>query len=103
MSGNSEIVQVLINECNCDIHSIRGQCGRTLLHSACLGSSPSLVEHISRYISSWVVDDNGNTPLHTACKSSSSSTLNVLLKGSAPIMVRNNLGETPQDIASPKN
>ena len=102
MSGNSEIVLALINEYDCDIY-IRGQHGRSLLHSACLGSSPSLVQHISQYISSWVVDDNGNTPLHTACKSSSSSTLNVLLKGSAPIMVRNNLGETPRDIASSEN
>ena len=102
MCGNSEVILALINECNCDIY-IRGQHGRSLLHSACVSSSPFLVEHISQYISTWVVDDDGYTPLHVACRSKHGDILAVLLKGSAPIMIRNNLGETPRDIATVNN
>ena len=63
MSGCEDVVLVLINEFGCDIN-VTGHLGRSLLHSACASNNGSLVRLVSQYISSWVVDDNGDTPLH---------------------------------------
>ena len=100
--GKLEVVIALIHEFNCDIN-VKGQFGRSLLHSACAcsGSDGAVVEYVGRYLSPLLVDDNGNTPLHTAClKTSSEPILTTLLKYNPPLLVRNKDGKTPLDMTS---
>ena len=96
-----QVTMALINTFNCDIN-VKGQLGRSLLHSACAcsGSNGSVVDYVCRYLSPLMVDDNGNTPLHTACLNNSREPiLTTLLKYNPPLLVRNKNGKTPLDVA----
>ena len=96
-----QVIMALINTFNCDI-DVKGQFGRSLLHSACAcsGSNGAVVDHVCRYLSPLMVDDDGNTPLHTACLNDSSEPiLATLLKYNPPLLVRNKDGKTPLDVA----
>ena len=96
-----QVTMALINKFNCDIN-VKGQFGRSLLHSACAcsGSDGAIVDYVCRYLSPLMVDDNGNTPLHTACLNySSEPILTTLLKYNPPLLVRNKDGKTPLDVA----
>ena len=97
-----QITMALINTFNCDIN-VKGQFGRSLLHSACASSGfdGSVVDYVCRYLSPLMVDDNGNTPLHTACLNySREPILTTLLKYNPPLLLRNKYGKTPLDVAS---
>ena len=100
--GQLKVILALVNEFNCDI-SVRGHLGRSLLHSACASNSSSsgaVVELFSEYLSPLLVDSNGNTPLHTACLNNvRMPLLETLLKYDPPLLVRNNDGKTPLDLA----
>ena len=72
--------------------------GRSLLHSACASVKGSLVRLVSQYISPWVVDDNGDTPLHICARLGNMLSSRELLKLDPPVMIRNNLGQTPRDL-----
>ena len=92
-----DVVLALINEFGCE-----GHLGRTLLHSACASGNGSLVRIISKYISSWVVDDNGDTPLHVCLQFNlivgQYGCVEALLKlPDPPVMIRNNFGKTARD------
>ena len=98
--GQLEVVIALIHEFNCDIN-VKGQMGRSLLHSACacLRFDGAVVEYVGRYLSPLLVDDDGNTPLHTACLNySREPILTTLLKYNPPLLVRNKDGNTPLDV-----
>ena len=105
--GQLQLVTALIHEFNCDIN-VKGQLGRSLLHSACvcsdrskLRSDGAVVEYVGRYLSPLLVDDDGNTPLHTACLNFSNGRpiLTTLLQYNPPLLVRNKYGKTPLDVA----
>ena len=97
MCGREDVVLCLVNEFCCDV-TVTGHLGRSLLHSACASYNASLVRHVSRYISPWVVDDNGDTPLHICARLGRKGCVQALLKLAPPVMVRNNLGQTPKDL-----
>ena len=97
MSGRKDIVLSLINEFGCDVKAI-GHLGRSLLHSTCGSDNDSLVRLVSQYISPWVVDDNGDTPLHICACLGNTESVKALLELGPPVMVRNNLGQTPKDL-----
>ena len=101
--GQLEVVIALVHEFNCDIN-VKGQLGRSLLHSACAcspGSDGAVVEYVCRYLSPLLVDDDGNTPLHTACLNYTRDPiiLTTLLKCNPPLLTRNKDGKTPLDMA----
>ena len=96
-----QVTMALIDTFNCDIN-VKGQLGRSLLHSACAcsGSNGAVVDYLCRYLSPLLVDDDGNTPLHTACLNySSEPILTTLLKYNPPLLARNKDGKTPLDVA----
>ena len=75
---------------------------RSVLHLACAGyqMSGAVVEYVVRFLSPLLVDDDGNTPLHIACLINNNvSALETLLKYNPPLLVRNNDGKTPLDVA----
>ena len=101
--GQLEVVIALVHEFNCDIN-VKGQLGRSLLHSACAcssGSDGAVVEYVCRYLSPLLVDDDGNTPLHTACLNYTREPiiLTTLLKCNPPLLTRNKDGKAPLDMA----
>ena len=96
MSGRENVVLSLINEFGCDVNET-GHLGRSLLHSACV-SNNFIVRLVSQYISPWVVDDNGDTPLHICARLGYTGSVKALLELDPPVMVRNNLGQTPRDL-----
>ena len=97
MRGRENVVMCLINEFGCDVN-VTGHLGRSLLHSACLSDNDSLVRFVSQHVSPWVVDDNGDTPLHVCVCLCMPESLQALLELNPPMMVRNNLGQTPQNL-----
>ena len=97
MRGRKDVVLSLIDEFGCDVN-ITGQLGRSLLHSSCVSNNGSLVQLLSRYISPWVVDDNGDTPLHICARLGNTESVKALLELFPPVMVKNNLGQTPTDL-----
>ena len=101
--GQFQVTMALMHEFNCDIN-VKGQFGRSLLHSACacsMLSDGTVVLYVSKYLSPLMVDDNGDTPLHIACsKSESSIYVPQLLKYNPPLLVRNKYGKTPLDVAT---
>ena len=99
MSGSEDVVLSLINEFGCDV-SVTGHLGRSLLHSACASNKGSLVRFVSQHISPWVVDDKGDTPLHICARLGNTDSVKALLELDPPVMIRNNLGQTPKDLDS---
>ena len=97
MRNRRDLVLSLINEFGCDVN-VTGHLGRSLLHSACASNIGPMVRLVSKYISSWVVDDNGDTPLHICACLGCKNSLKALLELDPPVMIRNNLGQTPKDL-----
>ena len=97
MNGREYLVLALINEFGCDVN-VTGHLGRSLLHSACASNYFSLVRLVLRYISPWVVDDNGDTPLHICARLGKTKSVEALLEIDPPVMIRNNSGQTPKDL-----
>ena len=101
-SGREDVVLALIDEIGCDV-TVQGQLGRSPLHTACLTGNSSLARMISKRFPStvWMVDDNGDTPLHVCARSGHThfKCVKTLLELDPPVMVRNNLGQTPKDVA----
>ena len=102
MNGRKSVLQSLINVFGCDVH-VEGHLGRSLLHSACFTNSSSLVRLVSKHISPWVVDDNGDTPLHICACLGNSDCVKALLELDPPVLLRNNLGKTPKEVAKKKS
>ena len=98
--SQQEVALALIQEFGCDVN-IKGQYGRSALHSACVEGHADMVKCLSKYISPLVVDDDGNTPLHTCCAWGKSECVEALLALNAPVLIRNNSGKTPKDVAWP--
>ena len=69
MFGKEAFVLTLITEFGCDT-TIRGQYGRTLLHSACEGGCLTLAKLLIRDYNADInaQDENKNTPLHLAAR-----------------------------------
>ena len=101
-----EVTLALITEFGCD-PNMKGSDGQSLLHYACKRGNISLVqtlvqEHrgaLSTHALPLVFDDDGNTPLHVCSSRGHSKCVEALLQAKAPIMVRNNAGRTPMDVA----
>ena len=97
--GREDIVLALINEFSCDV-TTKGLFGKSLLHSACSsGAAGSLVKLISKHVSPWVTDDNGDTPLHYCSYWGNLEGVLALLEFNPPIMIRNDQGKTPRDVS----
>ena len=94
--GKKDVVNILIFEFSCDVN-VPGRLGRSLLHSACASNNGSLVKLVGQHVSPWVVDDNGDTPLHI-CARREESSVQALLQLDPPVMIRNNLRQTPKDL-----
>ena len=97
--GKTNVALCLIKEFKCDINT-RGHLGKSLLHDACEGGSLVLVQYLLPFISIFCVDNEGNTPLHTCSRFGHAACVEALLLKNAPILVRNNRGHTPRDVAT---
>ncbi len=99
-NGKEEVVLALIKEFGCDIN-VKGNGGRSLLHSACQGGNVSLARTLinQEFMSLLVRDINGETPLHIFSSQNYIDCVEELLLANAPLLVRNNLGKTPVDVA----
>ena len=104
LCGHIDMVVALITEFGC-CPSITGYLGQSLLHAACASRSGEVVSTVGKYVSPLVSDDNGDTPLHIACSVGSARSVKAMLKLNPPILVRNDRGKTPRDMAptSPKS
>ena len=96
-NNSEEMALALMNEFHCDM-KVKGRLSRYLLHSACTSNNGSLVRLVSQHISPWVADDNGDTPLHICACLGKTESVRALLELDPPVMIRNNLGQTPRDI-----
>ena len=96
IAGRKDLVQFLI-EMGCDVN-VTGHLGRSLLHSACASNNSLLVRLVSQHISPWVVDDNGDTPLHICARLGNTESVRALLRFDPPVLIRNNLGQTANDL-----
>ena len=96
--GRAEVALSLISEFNCDVHA-RGHLGRSLLHDACEGGSVHLVNFLLSLLPVLSLDDGGNTPLHACSSYGQALCVQTLLSSNAPPLIRNNLGQTPVDVA----
>ena len=97
--GKTDVALCLIKEFDCDVNT-RGYLGKSLLHDACQGGSLVLVQYLLPFISILCVDNKGNTPLHTSSSFGHAPCVEALLLKNAPILVRNNRGHTPRDVAT---
>ena len=100
-NGREEVTMVLITEFGCDTN-VKSFNGRSLLHHACQGGNVNLVQaliqdHIAYTMSPF--DSDGDTPLHICSRMNHSECVTALLYTNAPIMIRNNAGKTPVDLA----
>ena len=93
-----ELAVMLVKEFGTSVRDLEGQ---SLLHIACQGGNFSLIRLISKHFPStvWMVDDNGDTPLHVCAHHCQTGCVKALLEFDPPVMVRNNLGQTPKDVA----
>ena len=89
----------LIKEFGCDINT-RGYFSKSLLHDACEGGSLTLVRYLLPSISVLCIDIEGNTPLHICSSFGHAQCVEVLLFSNAPLLLRNNRGHTPIDVAT---
>ena len=96
--GKEETILTLINKFHCD-PDVRGHRGQSLLHLACAGGNVNTVRSICKFIPHLVVDSSGDTPLHTCAAKGFSSCVEALLHHGAPVLIRNNAGKTPRDVA----
>ena len=97
-SGQGECALVLINEFGADIN-VRGTSGRSLLHNACEGGRVILVRLLLAFLSMLSIDMYGNTPLHICAVFNRVNCVHALLSANAPVLIRNNNGCTPIDLA----
>ena len=100
MHGRSEILQVLIEEFGCDVNC-KGSFGNSLLHYACIFGHAHLIIYLleKMHTAFLVRDDAGNTPLHICSSLGHTKCVEMLLQNNAPILIRNNSGKTPIDLA----
>ena len=100
-SGKADVVLSLISEFGCDPH-VRGNFGRTLLHHACQGGSVDLVKILLPLVSLLDTDNGGDTPLHICSSKGHVECVQALLHSIAPVLIRNNNGKTPFELATGK-
>ena len=98
--GWVNLVQALVEKHGTGIlmKAVSDHSGWSLLHLACSYNSAALVRFLSQHISPWVVDNNGDTPLHICARLGRAVNIRILLKLDPPVMIRNNLGQTPKDV-----
>ena len=73
--------------------------GWTALHYACQGGGVRLVQSLLSTISVLSMDNKGNIPLHTCSSYGHAQCVEALLSVNAPVLIRNNSGKTPVDVA----
>ena len=95
------LVKTLILEHKADV-SARDVQKNTPLHVAALYGKEEVVLTLIRdfHCDTSAFDNNGNTPLHLLAAKGFVECLQSLLSPSAPLMVRNNSGDTPRDVAT---
>jgi GTPase SAR1 family protein len=97
--GREEIVLAIIKEFGGNVYS-RNVSGRTGLHSACVTGEAGVVRCIGKHMSVLVFDNHGNTPLHLCSAKGHFECVEALLSFKAPVLIRNNLGQTSRDVAT---
>ena len=98
-NGKVDLALSLISEFGCDPH-VRGKFGRTVLHHACEGGNVDLVRILKPSFSLLDTDINGDTPLHVCSFNGHLECVEALLHSNAPVLIRNNNGKTPFELAT---
>ena len=98
-TGKADVALALISEFGCDPH-VKGQFGRTVLHHACEGGSVDLVKILLPLVSLLETDNVGDTPLHLCSFNGHVECVEALLHSNAPVLIRNNNGKTPFELAT---
>ena len=99
--GKTDVALFLISEFGCNPHE-RDQLGRTVLHHACQGGNIDLVQNLLGLVSLLDADNNGDTPLHVCSFNGHSECVEALLDSNPPVLIRNNHGRTPFELATGK-
>ena len=73
--------------------------GDSLMHLACKKGHSKLTKSLCKLMSPLVCDNEGNTPLHICSRHGHKECVELLLGINAPVLIRNNSGETPRDVA----
>ena len=98
-SRKADVAVSLISEFGCD-PNVRGQFGKTALHFACQGGSIDLVCYLLPVVSLLNTDNHGDTPLHVCSFKGHVECVEALLHSNAPVLIRNNNGKTPLELAN---
>ena len=99
-TGKVEVALCLIDEFGCD-PNVKGVDDKSLLHYACKRANSNLVSALtSTSMCLYLTDKNGNTPLHVCARSGELNCMKALVSANAPLLLRNNKGETAADVAT---
>ena len=100
LNGQNYVTDCLLGELQSPLDS-RDHSDKTVLHYACAGgvNLAQTLLRICKHISPLVVDMNGDTPLHVCSAYGYSECVEALLQANAPVLIWNNFGKTPLDVA----
>ena len=97
--GSIKVALSLILEFGCD-PTVRGYCCRSLLHTACYKGQSDFIRAFIPYLCPYLVDNDGDTPLHIGAMEGETKCIQALLSANTPLLMRNNGGKTPTDVAT---
>ena len=98
-SGNIKVALSLIQEFGCD-PTVRGYSYQSLLHTACYYGQSDFIRALISYLCPYLADKYGNTPLHYCATLGEIKCMQALLSANTPLLMRNNGGQTPTDMAT---
>ena len=102
LAGEAGVALLLIDVYGSD-PNVRGHFGRTVLHDACDQGIIHLVHCLLPLMSLLDTDDDGETPLHWCSFKGHVDCVEALLQYNAPVLIRDNNGKTPLELATGKS